>query len=208
MTDIGQVVIALSGVDGSGKSVLAAAVRKRLGPARCVVLGTRFDPRTALEGWNSDRPTSNVRSDYRDSRAKSAMRAAGLGRGYAVMAAHLYARQLALQLAAADRYPVVVADRFVTDFLADLIRSSMIELGQTSRLRGTLPSPATSVLVDTGDDTLRQRAVAKGDAPSLVVQRAVLYRNLADHLGLQLIDTQKASVDEAVDCLLDRARLS
>lgn len=206
MTDMEQVIIAISGVDGSGKSTLASALRERIGPSRCIVLGTRFNPRTALGGWTSGRPTSNVRSDYRDSRVKSSMKAAWLGRGYAALAARLYARQLALQLAAVDRYPVLVADRFVADFLADLVRSSVIELDQAPRLRDRFPSPAAAVLVDTGDDTLRQRAMAKGDAPSLVVQRAMLYRNLADHLGLRTIDTQRTGVDDAVDCLLDEVR--
>lgn len=202
-----QVVIALSGVDGSGKSTFATALQDHIGASRCVVLGTRFDPRTILGRWDPKRPASNVHRDYRDSGVKRGMRTVGLNRTYATLATRLYERQLAVQLAAVSRYPIVVADRFVIDFVADLIQSSLIRFADAPQFRDRLYAAATSTLVDAGDDVLRERAAAKGDDPALVVERAALYRELAPRLGLAVVDTQQFGFDAALDQVLAQVRL-
>jgi thymidylate kinase len=202
-----QVVIALSGVDGSGKSTLAGALRDRVGASRCVVLGTRFDPRTALGQWGPRQPASNVRGDYKDSPIKRGMRRAGLRRTYTALASRLYDRQLALQLSAVSRYAVVVADRFVVDFIVDLRRSSHIELAAACRLVDELPSPTATVLVDAQDTVLRERAGAKKDDPELVVGRAALYRELAARLGIETVDTEALGLGDAVERVLGMVRL-
>lgn len=194
-------IIALSGVDGSGKSTMSnaicASLTRRQTDAPVIPAWLRWNPRA---NSTPDGPKSTVSRGHRGSALKRCARSLGLRRAWAEMAVRHYRYQLSTQLSALPPGAVIVADRFAVDFAADLVAGGVLRLDEAPRVLSRLPSPVLTVVVDVPDDVLRKRCKV-GDDPGLLIERAALYRQLADVVGAPLISGE----EPFPDILLDRA---
>jgi thymidylate kinase len=193
-------VIALCGVDGSGKSTFANRVETQLATTRpdlrLARLWLRWDPRRG----SGSAPASTVSSGHRGHPAKRALAQVGLGPLWAHLAIRSYRDQLGAQYSAAQGYDLVLADRHVVDFYADLVAGGVVTIAQLPRLVTRLaPAPATFVL-DADDDELVAR-LKPGDDPARVIKRAALYRDIAMQLGCETLDARAAG---AASHVIDR----
>jgi thymidylate kinase len=180
------ILCALSGVDGAGKSTFADAIEAELRSrdVRAARLWLRYNPRPDAGGAQS-----TVSEGHRGHPLKHLARRGGLRRVWVAANIARYRHQLRLQLAGARDLDVVVADRYVVDFFADLAAASMVKVDEMGRLVGRLPSAELTLVLDADDDELIRRTKS-GDEVERVVSRAALYRRIARATGALLIDTR------------------
>ncbi|MFN2537283.1 MAG: hypothetical protein ABR549_03905 [Mycobacteriales bacterium] len=182
-------LLALSGVDGSGKSTFASALVDQLrrdAPDLAVArLWLRYSPRRTAPGALS----STVSAEHRGHPLKRSMLRLGLAPAWVRSNAALYRRQLQWQLGAAHGLDIVVADRFVLDFLVDQLASGALRVGDAAAVAATLPGADTAVQLDVDDDELVRRLKPGDDADRVLVQ-AGRYRQLAAALGIPALDTR------------------
>src|SRR6202035_2041931 len=105
------------------------------------------------------------------------------GSAWTTAAERLYDYQLRLQIAAVPDGHIIVADRYVPDFYADLVASKAISFSDVKRRASLFQSTTASYWVDVSDDVLLSRRAPQED-PERMVSRAELYRKLAPQLGL------------------------
>lgn len=185
------VVVSFSGADGSGKTTLAdrvAARLRELGPSDLEVqrLWLRWNPKARLAKRESDvESTLDVR--HKGNLAKRVFTQLHAGPVWATAAERLYDYQLRLQIGAVPDNQVVVADRFVPDFYADLVASGAVSLSQIKRRASLFHPAAARYLVDVPNDVLLSRRAPHED-PDRMIARAELYRQLAPELGLEVVD--------------------
>ena len=198
-------IVAISGADGSGKSTFANVLEASLheaGIGPTARLWLRWNPR-ALRG-RSD-VTSTVDPRHRGHPVKRAAKTIGLGRVWIAAATKSYAAQLAFQLGSVPtETQVLIADRFVVDFVADLVAGNLLSVAEAPEIAARLPRPDVGVILSVpGDVLLSRREIA--DDPSALLARDALYRELAPGLGAHLLDAREDSAVEVVTALLDSA---
>ncbi len=195
-------VFALSGVDGSGKSTFADSLLTGLVTQQPDLAVTRLWLRYAPRRTAPGAVRSTVSSTHRGHPAKRVLRRSGLAPVWVKANAAVYRRQLEWQLGAAHAADVVVADRFVLDFLVDQLASGMLRPEGAAALASTLPSADLAVQLDVEDDELRRR-LKPGDDADRVLAQAQRYRQLAGVLGVPALDGRdpqvlRSTVDEIV----------
>jgi thymidylate kinase len=194
----GAIVVSFSGADGSGKTTLAnrvAARLRELGPSDLEVqrLWLRWNPKGKLSKRESDvESTLDVR--HKGNLAKRVFTQLHAGPVWATAAERLYDYQLRLQIGAVPDKQIVVADRFVPDFYADLVSSGAVSLSQIKRRAALFHPAAACYLVDVPDDVLLSRRAPQED-PDRMIARSELYRQIAPELGLEVIDPLTAECD-------------
>jgi thymidylate kinase len=196
---------AVSGVDGAGKSTFASAIVEHLfieAPKLSVCrLWLRYMPRQNVPSTAQ----STVSSEHRGHPLKHALRHAGLRSVWVSTNAFLYRRQLLWQLAAAQQSQVIIADRFVLDFLVDQVAGGMLDIKKSAAVAAGLPKADIEIHLDLDDDELLRR-LKPGDNGHRVVAQAVHYRQVAQRLGVPSLNSREpAAVQCAVDSILARA---
>ena len=190
--------VAVSGVDGSGKSTfvrqLVTALREE--DAEVLALWLRFNPR-ASAGAGHDRSVSTLDARHRGHVVKRGALRLGLGSLWVEAVVRLYRRQLNLQLSAAQGADVLVGDRYVLDFVADLVRSGLASLDDVERLCAAFPAPDVTVVLSASPETILSRRDPREDPAALLAQRE-LYLKLAERSGAAVIDTSLPGALEAV----------
>lgn len=195
-------VFALSGVDGSGKSTFADSLVRALAkeaPQLSVTrLWLRYVPRRTAPGVVQ----STVSAAHRGHPLKRALRSAGLGPIWLGANAALYRRQLQWQLGAAHGSDVVIADRFVVDFLVDQLAAGTLRPDAVAGVASRLPQADSAVLLEVEDAELRRR-LKPGDDAARVLRQAHRYRDVASRLAVPTVDGRDpSSVTSAVDAIL------
>mgnify|MGYP001589092650 CR=1 FL=1 len=192
-------LVAVSGVDGSGKSTLMTTIEQQLrarGPSINVTrLWLRWNPR-ALQPSEA-RPVSTVDARHEGHSSKRLARQLGLSRLWVDAAVRSYQKQLALQLGAAQGADVVLADRYVLDFIADLVAGGVLDAAKTLAVIGRLPAADLALVADVPDGVLIER-LNPGDDPELVTSRARSYRELAALTTAQLVDGRDTATIENI----------
>lgn len=205
-------IIAVSGVDGSGKSTFVEALRRGLQdehPGLSVAtLWLRFDPRASSrpEGRApSARPrvVSTLDARHRGSALKRLALRAGARHVWTRLATTLYRRQLSHQLAALRGVDLVLVDRFVLDFAADLVGAGVLTAGEVPAVLRQLPAADLGLVLTVPAEVLLERRDA-AESPERLLERASLYEDLARRLGLKLIDARDTAA--AVAGALEDAR--
>jgi thymidylate kinase len=197
-------LIAVSGVDGSGKSTfvrqLVPVLRSEHG-LEVQPLWLRFNPRASF-GSAPATSVSTLDSRHRGHLLKRTALRLGL-RGLWVRAVvAMYRRQLHLQLSAAQSADVVIADRYVLDFCADLARSGLVGPQDCVRMAEAFPmADVTLVLTGTPQVLLGRRD--PHEDPRAILQQRELYQELADRFGAAILDT---SEPDALGSVLDSLR--
>lgn len=185
-------LVSLSGVDGSGKSTLSKAITREVSERKpqlsIATAWLRYDPRRLLKLTQS--AGSTVHTDYRPNTMKTMLRRLRLQSAWVAANSRLYGQQLSVQLEALRGYDIVIADRFVLDFLADLYAANMVDDRGIRKVLQQLPRADLPLLVDAEDAILTLR-LKEGDAIGDVLARAALYRRLAAELGIETADTSK-----------------
>lgn len=180
-------LFALSGVDGSGKSTFASVLASELAvlsPDLAVTrLWLRYSPRRSAPGVVS----STVSAKHHGHPLKHGLRRAGLSSAWIWLNTSVYRRQLEWQLGAAHNLDVVVADRFVLDFLVDQVSAGLLDSSRAAAVAKSLPAPDSAVHLDVDDAELLRR-LKPGDDPMRLLRHAALYRELAGVLGVPQLD--------------------
>lgn len=203
----GCTIIAVSGPDGSGKTTFTHALEltlRQLHPDRTVSrLWLRWNPRP-FAPRTSRTPVSTVDHRHRGHPLKRALKAMGLRRAWKHLAIRSYRRQLALQLAALDDDAIVIADRYVADFVVDLMAAGVIRAPEVESILDAFPRPTTTILLEVPDEVLLARRMPSED-PTKALDRARLFSSLAPIASAVKIDGRHPS---AVKQALEAAGLS
>jgi thymidylate kinase len=191
---------AISGVDGSGKSTFASEIVGRLSveaPELSVCqLWLRYTPRQT--GGSTVQSTVSVQ--HRGHPAKRALRSIGLRSLWVTANACIYRRQLLWQLAAVQAH-VIIADRFVLDFIVDQVVAGMLDVEDVASAMRRLPKPDAAVQLDVDDQELRRR-LKPGDDGDRVLANADCYRTVARALSIPVVDSRQTnSVSDAIDAI-------
>jgi len=199
-------LFALSGVDGSGKSTFADQLVRSLAqedPQVSVTrLWLRYSPRRTRPGGLQ----STVSAEHKGHPAKRLLRRSGLATMWIGANTALYKRQLEWQLGAAHSADVVVADRFVLDFLVDQVAAGMLAIGAVPPVAARLPQAHSAVQLDVEDAELTRR-LKPGDDGARVLQQAWRYREVARLLGVPAVDGRDPSaLSSAVGIILGGVR--
>jgi thymidylate kinase len=226
-------VIALCGIDGTGKSTQASLLQERLTAGGCSaeVLWCRWDPLLArpaiglldrlsrsdavvgrLDGSSNGQPRSSIeQGDSRRALKRRLLSLAPVRKLWTGVMVLDYGLQVAPRLMRARRSAeIVIVDRYRDDVIVDL--SAGGELGGTPRLlRWLLPAPDVLVVLDVDEDTALAR---KPDSPDLTYlkDRRRLYRELALDPSAILIDASEPTdavsdaIFGAIDSRLEIAR--
>jgi thymidylate kinase len=197
---------AISGVDGSGKSTFASEIVDRLSveaPQLSVSrLWLRYMPRQSA----ANTVQSTVSLQHRGHPVKRALRGMGLKSVWVTTNASLYRKQLRWQLTAADAIHVIIADRFVLDFLVDQVAAGMLDVNKVNAVAANLPSADIEIHLNTDDQELLRR-LKPGDDEGRVLRQAKHYREVARVLGVPSVDSrQPNAVRRAADSILAGAR--
>src|SRR4051794_35682873 len=117
--------LSISGPDGAGKSTLARAISMKLRTSHPNVdinyLWLRWNPRA--QSGSPALVSSTVDPRHRGHVAKRFLRRLGMKRLWVALATNSYRRQLRLQLASVHADSILIADRYVLDFVADLVEA-------------------------------------------------------------------------------------
>jgi hypothetical protein len=144
---------------------------------------------------------STVARSHKGHPLKRVARRIGAGQLWGRLAASAYSRQLKYQLGAFSQVDVLIADRYVVDFAADLVAGGVVSAQALSGITARLRPADLSLLATVPDDVLLARRESQDD-PSLLVERAALYRSLAPEFGARPIDTSGALSFSEVDDLM------
>ena len=135
---------------------------------------------------------------------KRVLRAVGLRTVWVTANASLYRKQLRWQLAAVQATHVIIADRFVLDFLVDQVAAGMLDLNKVAAVAADLPRADVEIHLDTDDQELIRR-LKPGDDVDRVLLQARHYRDVARRLGMPTLDCREPNaVRQATDLILAR----
>jgi thymidylate kinase len=196
---------AISGVDGSGKSTFACEIVDRLcveAPQLSVYrLWLRYIPRRGA----ASTVRSTVSANHRGHPVKRALRGVGLKSVWVTTNASLYRKQLRWQLAAVQATDVIIADRFVLDFLVDQVAAGMLHVNKVNAVAANLPNADVEIHLDADDQELLRR-LKPGDDEDRVLRQATYYRQVASALGMPSLDSREPdAVRQAADSILASA---
>lgn len=199
-------LFALSGVDGSGKSTFADSLVRSLSrqaPEVSVTrLWLRYSPRRTAPGTVQ----STVSAEHKGHPLKRVLRRSGLAPVWLSVNTALYNRQLEWQLGAAHSADVVIADRFVLDFLVDQLAAGVLSPGGAPSVAARLPRADRAVQLDVDDDELTRR-LKPGDDATRVLQQARRYRDLARLLEIAAVDGRDTvALSSITDAILEGVR--
>ncbi len=199
-------LLALSGVDGSGKSTFADSLVRSLSTQAPEVsvtrLWLRYSPRRSAPGSMQ----STVSTEHKGHPLKRALRRSGLGPVWLNVNTALYKRQLEWQLGAAHSADVVVADRFVLDFLVDQFAAGVLSPDGASSIAARLPKADKAVQLDVDDDELTRR-LKPGDDSARMLQQARRYREVARLLEIPAVDGRdERALSSLTDAILGGVR--
>jgi thymidylate kinase len=184
-------VCSVSGVDGSGKStaagVLAAEIQRLAPEVRVATLWLRYAPR------GSGGRGSTVSSQHTGHWTKKAARRIGLRAAWVAANASVYERQLSWQLGSVQHSDILIADRFVLDFLVDQVAGGMLRVSEIEAVARRLPAPDLAIHLDAGSSVLSSR-LKPGDDLARVLTFADHYRIVAPRLGALTL-TQPSAED-------------
>lgn len=185
-------IVAVSGVDGAGKSTFIRNLKEMLddGPdqKRVVTAWLRFNPRASMGSTSPDATVSTVDAKHKGHPLKRLALRVGLASVYTRLAVTVYRRQLAWQLSSIQSADILLADRFTLDFVADLIGGDVINQTKAAKCLKLLPTPDLSIVLTGTDEVLLDRMDPRESA-DLVLARRDLYLALAKQNNLQVIDT-------------------
>lgn len=186
-------VVAVSGVDGSGKSTFVdslAALITEVAPGRRVQTAwLRFDPRAEGGRASSSRPVSTLDHRHRGHVVKRLALRAGARRLWVGLATGLYRRQLVHQLSAVRGCDILVADRFAVDFCADLAGAGLLRITEVAAVMARLPRADVTVALSVPLSVLLARKAPEEDAVALA-RRRELYLELAEQLAMPVVDSR------------------
>jgi thymidylate kinase len=187
-------MIAVSGVDGSGKSTLIrylhAELRRRNEDLAVNVMWLRYDPRA-----KPSRPggaVSTLDRRHKGHPLKRLAQAMRLSPAWIRSAEWLYQRQIAHQLGAVRECDVLIADRYVVDFCADLVGGGAMSLADVADVLSRFPVPDLSVIASAPGNVLLARKDARED-PERLIDRRQLYLEIAHITGTDVVDTSDLS---------------
>jgi len=187
-------IIAVSGVDGSGKSTFGRELREMLASAghdRVTAAWLRYNPRATVRRSGDQAQNSAVSTLDRRHRghiAKRVARELGAASPWRRASVALYNRQLRLQIGSFQDCDVLIADRFVLDFLADQIGGGVMRLKHVAATHERLPKADITFVLTASDETLAERRDPNESLEGLVARRD-LYLHLATALGHSVLDT-------------------
>ena len=185
-------LVAVSGVDGSGKSTFIREVADMLAsqdpPRRVTTAWLRFNPRASYGSSASSAVVSTLDRSHRGHPAKRLARTIRLGRLWLELTSKLYERQLRWQLSALSAHDIVLADRFVLDYVADSVGSGLLDEQQVTRISRRLPAPDAQFVLTASDETLEERRHERESYEGLVSRRD-LYLRIAEAERAQVVDT-------------------
>jgi len=188
-------MIAVSGVDGSGKSTLIrhlhAELRRRNEDLAVNVMWLRYDPRAKRSKPGS--AVSTLDRQHKGHPLKRLAKTVGLSPAWIRSAEWLYQRQLAHQLGAVRECDVLIADRYVVDFCADLVGGGGMSLADVADVLSRFPVPNLSVIASAPGNVLLTRKDARED-PERLIDRRQLYVEIARITGTDVVDTTDLSV--------------
>ena len=184
-------IISLSGPDGSGKSTFSKALQKEL--------GIRFPELTTLQLWlrwnphpNRNRtiesPVSTVDVRHKGNPLKQLLSSVGLSVIWKEIAVRNYRYQLSLQIGSVSPSSLIIADRFVLDFCADLIAARIISMSDLPSICADLPEARLPFVLTAPDEVLLNRKMHTEDG-ELLIARSRLYLKMADFMRIPVIDT-------------------
>ena len=187
-------MIAVSGVDGSGKSTLIrhlrAELRRRNEDLAVNVMWLRYDPRAKRSEPGGAVSTLDRR--HKGHPLKRLTKTMRLTPAWIRSAEWLYQRQIAHQLGAVRECDVLIADRYVVDFCADLVGAGALSLADVADLLSRFPVPDLSVITSAPGDVLLARKDARED-PERLIDRRQLYLEIARITGADVVDTSNLS---------------
>jgi thymidylate kinase len=109
---------------------------------------------------------------------------------------------LSWQLAAAQSAHVIIADRFVLDFIVDQIAAGMLDVNDAPALAADLPPADVAIHLDVDNEELLRR-LKPGDDGDRVLTQAMRYRQVARTLGVSAVDGREPSaVCRAIESIL------
>jgi len=194
-------LIAIVGVDGTGKSTQAALLETELAARGMDVVRvwSRWEPRNlarlgGLVRWRGGRAKDRaVVDDAIVSRKRYLMRSPALRYVWLRTASFQYRRQVRVRVERElQRGRTVVADRYLADFIVDQESNLGYEPAERSRLfrlrvMHTFPVPDLTIVLDTDP----REAVARkqdGTSPEELIRKREHYRALGRGTGAVLID--------------------
>jgi len=185
-------VIAVSGVDGSGKSTFIKRLRETFRDdetsLEVATLWLRFDPRAQGFRRSGSGVVSTVDRSHRGHPLKRLARTAGGRRIWVEAAVRRYVHQLDWQLGAVHQADLVLADRFVLDFCADLIAGGVLRMTEVDRVLVRLPTAIKTIVLTAEPEVLIARKHPNEDGDQLV-RRRDLYLELARRTNAAVLDT-------------------
>lgn len=212
-------LIALCGIDGTGKSTQAALLQSRLDEQGCStrLLWCRWDPRLARPAVRAlDRLSrrrqgpvggSGAASDQGDRRRalkRRVLSSAWTRELWTAVMVLDYGMQVAPKLWRARRSAeIVVVDRYRHDVMIDLSAGGSLR-GTPRILRRLLPDPDLILVLDVAEEVALERKPDSLDVTYLRDRRR-LYRELALAASATLIDAG-APADAVGDAVLDAVR--
>jgi thymidylate kinase len=203
-------IVAVSGVDGSGKSTFISDLANALGreDASTDVASAwlRFNPRARGRSTTGGATgvVSTLDERHRGNPVKRAARRVGGRKAWMALATRLYRTQLRWQLSALGQHDVVLADRFTLDFAADNVGSGQIREDEVPDVLARLPAADASFVLTVSDDVLDQRRDPREPLERLR-ERRDLYLRLAERLGYPVVDTTQPGWQDDVLAVLRRA---
>jgi thymidylate kinase len=187
-------LIAVSGVDGSGKSTLIrhlnAELRRRNEDLAINVMWLRYDPRAKRSQPGGAVSTLDRR--HKGHPLKRLAKAIRLSPAWIRSAEWLYQRQIAHQLGAVRECDVLIADRYVVDFCADLVGGGAMSLADVTDVLSRFPVPDLSVIASAPGNVLLARRDAQED-PERLIDRRQLYLEIARITRADVVDTSNLS---------------